>query len=278
MRIKENPNTVDQHQQYFDSDLAFAHVEYQLAHGARVPGSSGHIRVRNWLSEQLTKEGWIHETQYGEVMGHPIFNVIGKKGFGKNWLIIGTHYDSRIYSDRDPNPINRQLPVPGANDGASGVAVLIELARVIPDDIPMEVWLVFFDGEDNGNIPGWDWILGSNYFVNQLENYPDAMILLDMVGDKKLKIHMEKNSDLALTNSIWKKAQTLGYGDYFIPKPKYSILDDHIPFIQVGVPSVDIIDIDYPFYHTTEDTLDKISAASLQIVGDTILAWLMDYK
>ena len=133
---------------------------------------------------------------------------------------------------------------------------------------------MFFDAEDNGDVPSWDWILGSQAFVEQLEGEPDAVVILDMIGDTDLNIYLEQNSSSTLSAEIWAQAAALGHADHFIPVPKYRILDDHIPFLNAGIRAVDIIDFDYPYWHTTEDTADKVSAESLQVVGETILAWL----
>jgi Zn-dependent M28 family amino/carboxypeptidase len=143
----------------------------------------------------------------------------------------------------------------------------------MPENVRRHVWLVFFDAEDNGNIAGWDWILGSKAFVEQLDGKPDAAVIVDMVGDKDLNIYMEQNSDLTLSAEIWSQAAQLGYSQQFIPSPKYRMLDDHTPFLNAGIPAVDIIDFDYPYWHTSADTPDKVSAESLQAVGDTLLAW-----
>jgi Zn-dependent M28 family amino/carboxypeptidase len=164
---------------------------------------------------------------------------------------------------------------PGANDGASGVAVLLELARIISKDLPLNIWLVFFDGEDNGRVEGWDWILGSTGFVERLMEKPDAVVILDMIGDRDLNLYWEKNSDLELSKQIWSIAKDLGYSSQFIPLRKHRILDDHIPFIEAGISSVDVIDIDYPYWHTTADAPDKLFAESLEAVGKTIHNWLM---
>jgi Zn-dependent M28 family amino/carboxypeptidase len=192
-------------------------------------------------------------------------------------ILLGAHYDSRIYANRDSDPSKWTQPVPGADDGASGVAVLLELARTLPDN-SVPLWLVFFDAEDNGEIQGWDWLLGSKAFVSTMTAKPKAMILVDMVGDTDLSLPMEANSDKALRTSIWQTASGLGYGNIFIPETKYYIEDDHIPFIQAGIPSVDIIDIDYQYWHTTSDTPDHVSAASLQIVGNVLWSWLVQQK
>jgi Zn-dependent M28 family amino/carboxypeptidase len=134
--------------------------------------------------------------------------------------------------------------------------------------------LVFFDAEDNGHIAGWDWILGSRAFVSMLTEKPDAAIVVDMVGDVDLTIYQEGYSDTSLTSKVWKAAQELGYSDIFIPTVKHTILDDHVPFLQAGIPATDIIDIDYPYWHTTADTPDKVSPKSLQFIGDTLLKYL----
>jgi Zn-dependent M28 family amino/carboxypeptidase len=163
----------------------------------------------------------------------------------------------------------------GENDGASGVAVLMELARVLPHIQDGQLWLVFFDAEDNGHIEGWDWIMGSRAFAGSLQDHPQAVVIVDMIGDADLNIHIEANSDQQLSAEIWHRAAALGYDEFFIDSAKYSILDDHTPFLELGIPAVDVIDFDYPYWHTTEDTLDKISADSLQIVGDTLLNWVL---
>ena len=133
---------------------------------------------------------------------------------------------------------------------------------------------VHFDLEDDGNIPGYDWIMGSRHFVENLNEYPDKVVIIDMIGDKDLNIYKEFNSNKYLTNTIWNVADELGYKEYFIHELKYRILDDHIPFIEKGIQSIDIIDFDYPYWHTIRDTKDKVSPESLNIVGDVLLNWL----
>lgn len=263
--------------QSFDGSRAFAHIEHQLSLGPRIPGSVGHAQFVYWLESELEGQGWATQLQETSLLGQPIRNIIAVRGTERRegpWIILGAHYDTRIYADEDEDPGKWLEPVPGANDGASGVAVLLELARIIPPDFPAEIWLVFFDAEDNGRIAGWDWTLGSRAFVEDLMGQPDAVVIVDMIGDADLNIMMERNSDLELTAELWAQADALGYSDHFIPVPGYSILDDHTPFLAAGIPAVDIIDFDYPYWHTTEDTLDKVSAESLQIVGDTVLSWL----
>jgi glutaminyl-peptide cyclotransferase len=262
----------------FNGERAFEAAGYQTGLGPRVPGSTAHSQVVDWITSQLSSEGWQTSLQETTVMGHSVKNIIAKRPASQNeglpWIIIGAHYDSRLFADQDPDPDKRSQPVPGANDGASGVAVLMELGRVLPPDLQKNVWLVFFDAEDNGNIPGWDWILGSRAFVEALQGKPDAAIIVDMIGDADLNIYMEQNSNPKLTLEIWKQAAGLGYAAQFIPIPKHNLIDDHMPFVQAGIPAVDLIDFNYPYWHTTEDTIDKISSRSLQIVGETLTTWL----
>lgn len=257
----------------FDGGRAYSDVQTQVAFGARTPGSDAHAKVLDWTRAKLESAGWQVEIQQSESMGHPIQNLVAHRTAAPPQLILGAHYDSRIYANHDPDPNKWTQPVPGANDGASGVAVLLELARTLPDNT-VPIWLVFFDAEDNGDIPGWDWILGSKAFVANLRVKPKAMVLVDMVGDTDLNIPMEANSDPVLRTSIWDTAAKLGYGNIFIPQTKYSIEDDHLPFIQAGIPAVDIIDLDYTYWHTTADTPDHVSAQSLQAVGDVLWTWL----
>lgn len=260
--------------QGFDPQRAYQNVVSQVAFGPRLPGSEAHQRTIDWISSELRLSGWQVEIQSTTRLGHPIRNVVAKRGSGTPWVILGAHFDSRLVADRDPDPTKRSQPVPGANDGASGVAVLLELARVMPTNLDKQVWLVFFDAEDQGSLPGWDWILGSRAFAESLTTKPDAVVVLDMIGDANLNIYQEISSNLALTQSIWDAAARLGYQDYFIPMRKFNIIDDHVPFLEAGIKAADIIDIEYTYWHTTMDTPDKVSPQSLKMVGETMLEWL----
>jgi glutaminyl-peptide cyclotransferase len=258
----------------FDGERAYQHVLTQDAMGPRTPGSAAHAEFIVYAQQEFERQGWQVTLQKTERMGHPITNILATRQ-ERPPILFMAHYDSRFYADYDPDPANHSLPVPGANDGASGVAVLLEFARVLPADAP--VGLLLFDAEDQGDIPGWDWILGSYAFVDELDYHPETVILLDMIGDADLNIYKEYNSDPDLTEGIWATAAKLGYQDYFIPEYKYVMLDDHIPFVEAGIRAVLIIDFDYPYWHTIEDTPDKVSARSLQIVGEVVLAWLEGY-
>jgi Iap family predicted aminopeptidase len=259
----------------FDSSRAYADAQTQVAFGPRIPGSEGHAQIREWMRAELESAGWVVEVQQTERMGHPIYNIIAKRNDKAPQIILGAHYDTRMIADNDPDPAKRAEPVPGANDGASGVAVLLELARSLPNDT-VPVWLVFFDAEDNGRIEGWNWILGSRAFAEEIPVQPKAVVIVDMIGDADLNIYLERNSNIAIRAEIWSTAEKLGYGKQFINEEKYSMEDDHTPFLQAGIPAVDIIDFDYPYWHTIQDTPDKVSAESLQAVGDTLLHWIME--
>jgi len=259
----------------FDPDLAFKHVEEQVSLGPRIPGSDAHAQVITYISSQMKNVGWQVQLQTGEFNQQPLTNIIASKSSLPPKIILAAHYDSRLIADQDQSQILQKEPVLGANDGASGVAVLLELARVLPEETAQSVWIVFFDAEDQGRIPGWDWIQGSRYFVNNLEFTPQAVVIVDMVGDADLKLPLEKTSTPELANEIWTVAENAGFGDYFLKEPGYAILDDHTPFLEKGIPAVDIIDFDYPHWHTSQDTLDKVSSNSLYVVGETLRLWLI---
>ncbi len=261
----------------FDGTRALDDVKTQVAMGPRTPGSSGHAQILSWMQAELEGAGWQVSIQQADSMGHPIQNLVTTRSTEQQTIVLGAHYDTRLQATRDPDPTKRGQPVPGADDGASGVAVLLELARTLPKDTP-PVTLVFFDAEDNGDIPGWDWILGSRAYVSSLSSKPKEMVLVDMVGADPLSLPMEANSDPSLRAGIWQTAARLGYGSVFLPYTKYSIEDDHTPFLEAGIPAVDIIDLDYPYWHTTADTPEHVSAKSLQIVGEVLWSWLTAQK
>lgn len=258
----------------FNAQRAYQDVLVQTGFGPRLPNTEAHEKTVDYIQEQLTAAGWQVELQNSENLGHPMTNIIARRGTGAQWVILGAHYDSRLLADHDPDPMLQSQPVPGANDGASGVAVLLELARILPRQLNQEVWLVFFDLEDQGRIEGYDWILGSQFFVDQLNEKPDAVIVIDMIGDEDLQIYKEKSSTQALVNEIWQVAKDLSYEEIFSDEEKYSILDDHTPFLNAGIQAIDIIDFDYPYWHTTADTADKVSSESLEIIGNLLFAWL----
>lgn len=258
----------------FDGVRAYQFVSEQIAFGPRPVGSAAGWKTGDYIIRQLETFGWEVTTQEFTYKGVKGRNIIGKGGSGPI-LIIGAHYDTRPVADQDPDPAKRAEPILGANDGASGVAVLLELARVLDRaTLTREVWLTFFDAEDRGGLDGWPFSVGAMEMARQLTQLPEAMVLVDMIGDADQQIYFEHNSHPALAAAIWEVAKSLGYEAYFIPQYKYTIIDDHLPFAQRGIPAVDIIDFDYPYWHTTQDTANKVSAASLQRVGHTLQVWL----
>jgi Zn-dependent M28 family amino/carboxypeptidase len=259
----------------FNGESAYIRVVDQLDFGPRWPGSPGHDQVGDYIVAALQELGWDVQEQlfdYRDIVGR---NIIGKQNEGLGPVIIlGAHYDTRKIADQTPGST---ASVPGAVDGASGVAVLIELARTLElQHLENEIWLAFFDVEDNGSggIPGYDWIVGSSYMANNLPGTPQAMVLVDMVGDADQQLYLEGNSDPALQQRIWDIADGLGYGNYFIKEYRHTMIDDHLPFAQMGIPAIDIIDFDYPYWHTVDDTADKVSPESLARVGRTLEMWL----
>jgi Zn-dependent M28 family amino/carboxypeptidase len=258
----------------FSGDKAMEHAAAQMEFGPRPTGSEANRLTGDYILRQLQELEWQTETQEFSYKDTPVRNIIGKAALGQGpVIIVGAHYDTRRNADQDlAAPL---APVPGANDGASGVAVLLELARVLETrDLKNEVWLAFFDAEDNGRLDEWEWIVGSTYMANSLTIQPEAMILADMIGDADQQIYLDANSDEALLRELFQIAADLGYAANFIPESKWAMLDDHTPFAQRGIPSADLIDFDYPHWHTTADTLDKISPASLERVGRVIEVYL----
>jgi Zn-dependent M28 family amino/carboxypeptidase len=261
----------------FDSNRAYQDAVSQMNFGPRIPGSTAHESALEYIQSQLEAAGWQVEIQNVTYKDQPVQNITAKMSDTDHPVILAAHYDSRLLADQDPDTTLRSQPVPGANDGASGVAVLLEIARVLPAE-NKNVWLVFFDSEDQGNIPGWDWLYGSEAYADALSVDPEAVVVIDMIGDSGLNIYREKSSTRSLVDEIWASAAALGYSNEFINEEKFTMLDDQTPFLNKGIPAVDIIDFDYPYWHTTSDTIDKISPTSLEVVGKTLLTWLKTMK
>lgn len=257
----------------FDGQLAYEQAWAQCAFGSRPTGSEAGRKTGDYIASQLERLGWQVKTEEFDYRDLSVRNIIGKRGEG-SVIILGAHYDTRPLADRDPQVPDQ--PILGGNDGASGVAVLLELARVLPTyHLENEIWLAFFDAEDRGHIDGWPFSVGARHTAQNLEIQPTYVIVLDMVGDAQQEIYYERNSDPQLRGKIWDIARGLGYEE-FIAEEKYSIIDDHTPFLEVGISAVDIIDFDYPFWHTTEDTCDKISPESLERVGRVMVKLLTE--
>ena len=262
----------------FTGELAYPWVTRQCDLGYRITGTETNRQAGDMIIEELRAQGWDVQEQTFTYMNTPARNILAWKGEaadGSDAILIGAHYDTRRSADEeDPSQ-----PVMGANDGASGVAVLLELARSLAwDTEDRRIYLAFFDAEDNGRLDGWDWIVGSTYMAEHWgeagESPLKAMILVDMIGDADQQVYYERNSDPGLSQALWNIAGQLGYSERIIPEYRYSMLDDHIPFARMGVRAVDMIDFDYPYWHTTQDTPDKVSAESLEAIGRTLEVWL----
>ena len=264
----------------FDAEHAFQYLTQQCEFGPRNPGSNGHENAKKYLISELkqySKEVVAQEFEYADKQKlFKLTNIIAR--FGKKdgeKILLAAHWDTRPFAEHDPNLEKRNTPILGANDGASGVAVLLEVAKILKSNPPEnEIFIVLFDGEDYGKSTN-EMFLGARYFARDMGQWkPDYGILLDMIGDKELDLPIEQISFRAapdLTQKVWQTAKDLGL-DAFHPQLGPAIMDDHVSLIEAGVPCIDIIDFDYPYWHTTEDTTDKCSAESLATVGKLILA------
>lgn len=255
----------------FDAERAYEHVVAQCELGPRPTGSQANLRTGEYILAQLEAVGWSAQVQEFSYRGVTGRNIIAARGAENTPVILGAHYDTRPVADRDP--LYPDQPILGANDGASGVAVLLELARVLDADVS-PVQLMFFDAEDRGNLDGWPFSVGAAYAAEQLQVEPSAVIVVDMIGDKEQQVYWEGNSDPGLREELWAVAAELGFQDYIIANERHTIIDDHLPFKQRGYRAVDMIDFDYPYWHTTQDTIDKVSPESLGRIGRTLETWL----
>ena len=282
--ISQFTSLQEEHEPIFSGESAYTYLTEQCDFGPRPPGSENLSLCKQYIAENLESEGWNVYLQNFTYLDVECSNIIATWSSNSNeTIILGAHYDTRPHADRDPDSDNRTKPILGANDGASGVALLLELARILPENVRPAVEIVLFDAEDSGGINGWDWIQGSTYYVNQLTDEMkkniSAMILLDIIGDRDLRLLRETSSTDALQDLVWSVAEQLGYNGTFLDSTGGSILDDHRPFLNAGIPSLDIIQhAPFPWYwHTLEDTPDKCSAESLEIVGTVIEIFLVTH-
>lgn len=260
----------------FDSSRAWEHLRQLVGIGPRPSGSAAIGQTRAYLKAQLAASGlavveqtWEAQTPIDTV---PMVNLIATiPGARKERIVIAGHYDTKLY---------REFRFVGASDGGSSAAFLLELARVLKArKNPFTIDILFLDGEE-ARLPEWsgtDNTYGSRHYVAAAKQDGSlaslkAMILVDMIGDRHLTIRRDTNSTVWLTDAVWSSARRLGHGAFMSESTR--VEDDHLPFLAEGVPSVDIIDLDYPQWHTAADTLDAVSARSLQIVGDVVLAAL----
>jgi len=270
----------------FDSERAYQKLVAQCDFGPRNPGSDGHTQCKEWLTSELKRfsdDVYVQPFKAVESLtGNTVnlYNITAQFGnVDGPELMLCAHWDTRVYADQDPDSARRKSPVMGANDGASGVAVILEICRILAENPPPRpIKIVFFDGEDMGR-PSYaeEFALGSKYWANHpAVNLPAEAILLDMVGDADLEIPIERYSIInapGLTNRLWSLAKTLEL-DAFVDYPGVPVADDHLNLLRVGVIAVDIIDFEYPYWHTVEDTPDKCTPASLGQVGSLLIGYI----
>ena len=261
----------------FDSSRAWEHLRQMVAIGPRPSGSAAIEQTRTYIKSQLAAAGvsvaeqaWDEQTPIDKVR---MVNLVATiPGTRKDRIIIAGHYDTKLY---------REFRFVGASDGASSAAFLIELARDLKArKNPFTIELLFLDGEE-ARLPDWrgtDNTYGSRHYVAAAKRDGSiasikAMLLVDMIADRDLTIRRDTNSTRWLTDALWNAARQVDTAAAFLPEST-QIEDDHLPFLAAGIPSVDIIDLDYAQWHTAADALDAVSARSLQVVGNVLLAAL----
>ena len=271
----------------FDGATALTYAKAQLDFGTRVPNSLGAQRAGDWIVAQMKsradtviEQKFDHVTVKGDTLH--LRNILARiHPAATQRVLYLTHWDTRPISDGAKDPAQRNMPMPGANDGASGVGLFVALGdalRKTPATVGVD--LLFVDGEDYGDFGTMkDVLLGSTYFASHLPSAdykPLYGVLWDMIGDKDLDIYQEPTSlqrAPEVVSLVWNEAETLGYSRYFIASPSnQGVTDDHIPLLDAGIHTIDVIDFDYPWHHTPNDTFDKLSAHSLQVVGDVATA------
>lgn len=283
----------------FNADSAMSYIRQQVAFGPRIPGTEAATKTGDWIVQRLRKtadtvveQRWTHTFADGKT--RPMRNIFARfKPNAKQRILYVTHWDTRPVADSDPDPAKRNKPFDGANDGASGVALQLAVADALKKMPPsVGVDLLFVDGEDWGSFdPEVDVLIGSTYFAHHLPNpgyAPEFGVLWDMIGDADLNIYQEVNSAQAapeVVQKVWSTAKAMGYEKYFIPEAHEPIIDDHVPLIAAGLKVIDVLDIDYgprdatgtvttSYHHTTGDTIEHVSKASMKIVGDVAMALL----
>ncbi len=268
----------------FDGDRAYADLVAQCDFGPRYPGSAGHDLAREWLvarlsesADEVTVQEFTHRVGDREL---ELANIVASyRPECSERVLLGAHWDTRAVAERDPDPARRGEPILGANDGASGVAVLLEVGRLVAERPPgVGVDIVLFDAEDGGDEGGLGaWCLGSSYYAARMGSYcPRYAVVVDMVGDCDLDIPREPYSRSAspeLVELVWAAAERAG-STSFSRRTGIAIYDDHVPLIQAGLEAIVLIDLDYPYWHTHEDTPDKCCPSSLREVGEAVTEFL----
>jgi len=271
----------------FSGGAAYNYAKAQVDFGPRVPGSPAAKKAGDWIIQQMRAradtvivQSFTYTTADGKKL--PLRNILARFRPGlTDRVLYLTHWDSRPISESASTEAERKMPVPGANDGASGVGMFVALADALKKTPPtVGVDLLFTDGEDYGQFgpPEVDVLIGSKYFATHPPSpgyKPLYGVLWDMIGDKDLRIPYEMNSFQQapeVVSRVWQSAADLGYGDVFVQESGGLITDDHIPLLNAGMRVIDVIDLTYPPHHTPQDTMDKISAKSLAAVGDVATA------
>ena len=278
--------------QRFDASQAMRWVRYQVAAGPRVPGMAGHRTIAEWLERELKAradsvevQAFTHVTASGARL--ELRNILARfRPADPNRILYITHWDTRPIAEADPDPAKRSSPIPGANDGASGTAMLLEVADALKQMPPtLGVDLLFVDGEDYGSFEPADSLkdvlIGSRYFADHLppDYHPLFAVLWDMIGGRNQKIYQEANSlDGApeVVARVWRTAEDLGLQRMFSPLNGGYITDDHVPLLQKGIRAIDVIGFENyrEWHHTTQDTVDKVSEQTLGDIGRLALALL----
>lgn len=277
----------------FSADSAYSYVAKQVEFGPRVPGSEAHAECGDWLVMKLKHTGADvseQETTLTTFDGVkiPMRNIFARFNPNEdNRILLFAHWDTRPWADQDPDPSKHHTAIDGANDGASGVAVLLELARVISlDSIAEGIDILLCDAEDWGTENNDEsWAMGSRYFAQNLpakDYMPKAAILLDMVGAPDatfMREYFSQQANPALAEEIWAIGNSLGYGDIFVNRIGSAVNDDHVELIKAGIPAIDIIDYRenqgfFSGWHTTADNIDAISPSTLEAVGKILETYI----
>jgi len=270
-----------------DGNAALAYARTQVEFGPRVPGTEGHRKTSAWLdsllrarADTVVAQRWSHISNAGDTL--PLTNLLARFNPGaERRIMFLAHWDTRPRADADSGAATNQ-PIDGANDGASGVAVLLAMADALVKAPPaVGVDLLFVDAEDYGTFPETDVLLGSKYFAANLPPgpKPEYAVLLDMVGAKGSIFRKEGFSVTAapqVVDMVWKIAARMGHGRLFVDETGISVTDDHIPLQQAGIRAIDVIaefgrGYSFPYWHTADDTIDKLSAEVLGAVGDVMM-------
>jgi glutaminyl-peptide cyclotransferase len=265
----------------FSGDKAFAHVQRLVNFGPRPAGSEALEKSRVYVEDQLQRSGWrvtrqafSDDTPRGKIQFvNLIAQFSGEGNAASPSFLLCSHYDTKMFDT---------VRFVGANDGGSSTGLLLELARVIGQhpNLARKIELVFFDGEEAyEHFSDTDGVYGSRYFARQLQKDAKQFrggLLFDMVGDRSLGITLPADSPAAMARDIFAAADALKLRDYFSYFDR-DLIDDHVPLNAIGIPTLDIIDFDFPWWHTADDTIDKVSPQSLQIVGSVALYYLAQF-